>query len=361
MIEPTGSPEASTPRRLRDLDLIPAGSTVTLKAGETLELLCSTEHLVFLAGPSRWRLDTPNCRRGRRQPLGTFRSVIPEAGRLVRFGDGLALEMTTRNPDQRNVPILLAPRNTALLDPAPQIVWADVPSAIQYKLELRSLGTMETRSVVVEPGEAHCGEANDSWPLTAVCSLPWKSLELSTSPLEGVAYLSVGARLTLGEHWFQENQPARIEWLSASRRLQFLFLLQHLPAREAPLLRAIVDARRSIEFGLHDRARRRLVEALKTRRVTVLEITLGDLYLQVDLPRHAAASYRQASANPSSVETSAEASFGLGRALYALARYEAAREQFARATALFDEAGLSTGRLAAANAVALATERLKER
>lgn len=360
VLEDSGGAGAPAPRRLQALDLVGSGNTVALQAGQRIALLCSTERLVRVDGPARWRLDDGSCGQGRRQPPGTFDGVVPERGRLVRFGDVLALEMTTRDEHRTGVPVLLAPRNTAVLDPAPDLVWTAVPGAVKYRVEVMSLATLDGKTVEVEPGEAGCGEGLESWPGIEVCSLPWSSLASSAEPPGGTVSLTVGAQVAMGGPLRSEDHRPRIHWLTAAKRRQLEERRALARGQEDPFLRATLEARAVLELELYEEARRRLLEALAVRSVPALRVSLGDLYMEIGLPARAMESYRGAAETATGAAVRGAAEYGLGRASYAMSRYGQAREHFERAADHFGRAGLTPERTAAARSAAHTADRIRD-
>lgn len=338
--------EGATPHRLRTLERLPAGGVVVVPAGGRLTVLCSTDHLVLVDGPARWEVGEPACRSGKRLPAGTFRGVLPEQGRLVRFGDVLALEMVTRDDEDPGVPILLAPRHTAVVDVG-AVVWTEVPGAVQYELRLDLPARGAAHRARIDPAQAACGTASPDWSGVAVCSVPWQAVLAGGERPLGTAYLSVAARLALGAPWRQEERASRLRWLSDD---------QEGRSTGDAFLDAVRAARSALERGLLEDARRRLIEALALREAAELQVTLGDLYLQIGLPRLAAESYRRAADESSAA--GAAATYGLGRANYALRRFAAARTELERAAELFARAGLADEAESAARAAAAAGRHL---
>jgi hypothetical protein len=352
------SADTPTPQTPRPLDTLPAGSTLVLDAGERIELLCSTDHLVTLEGPARERLDGALCKRGERQPASTFRGVSPRRGRLVEVGDVLALEMTTRADDTRAVPVLLSPRNTAVLDPSPELVWTATPGAIEYRVRVTGAPPIGQQTLTVEPPEAGCGAARDDWPGVEVCHVPWSDLGGSSGiPTAGV-YVDVGSRFALGAPVREEERSPRVWGLASDESAAVSTrLADRSSAARSPLLRAVLAARALAASELYDGARRELLRALALGDAPALRVTLGDLYMKTALPEWAAESYRRAAETATDPAVLGAALFGAGRAQLALKRFDAARESFQRAVEPLGRAGLERERAAAVEGAARARER----
>ena len=342
----------ATRRRLKPLDLVPAGGAVSLPAGAALSILCSTEHLVRVRGPASWRADEAACREGRRQPVGTFATVVPERGRLVRFGDQVALEMITRAGRLDGVPVLLSPRGTALIDPEPRVVWTAVPGAVEYEIEVAHRPTRSTRTVRVEPVEARCGRPVTGWPGPEVCSLAWPDVAPPAMAPSGAVTLRVGARISMGGSLRRERSRSRSRWLGSAESEAYRKRLRS--ASGQGFLGEVAAARAAIDLGLYEEARSHLRSALASRDAPALWVTLGDLYLEIDLPERAAESYRRAADTATDPVALGHAAFGLGRASYTLQRFGRAAGSFRRAADHFERAGLRAERAAALRATSAA-------
>ena len=112
---------------IRPLQVLSAGSIVTLAGGAHVGLVCSIEHLILLAGPGRWSLTAPGCAEGRELPLGSYDELALEAGRLRSLAGVLALSPGIRaeDLDDPRVPILLTPRGPNVLDERPVCAGAE--------------------------------------------------------------------------------------------------------------------------------------------------------------------------------------------------------------------------------------------
>lgn len=354
--------EAPTPYTPRPLDLVPTGSILRLDPGARIEVLCSTEHLVRIEGPREIRLDAELCRKGRRQPAGSFRGALPNRGRLVQIGDAFALELKTRAEGTRAIPTLLAPRNTALLDPTPELVWTATPGALEYEVRILGPSPLGSRSLVLEPPEAGCGTVREDWPGVEVCSLPWAEIGGSAELPPAGAYFEVGAVFALGADPRKEEPSPRAWTLpSADRRAVRERLRRLPPADEHPFLHAVLAARTLIEDELYDAAREELRRALELRDAPALRVTLGDLALETALPADAAASYERAADDATAPAVLGAALYGLGQTELALRRYESAVSRFERALRHFVEAGLGPERSAAVKGITEARTHLADR
>ena len=129
-------------RRAAQRQVLRRGEVVHVPAGAQVTLICSTERLVSLTGPRDWVLDATACGQGLPLPESSYRNLTSYAGRILPRNGALLLELETRNVEMGLGPILLSPRDTAVMDAYPRLVWTRVPDAVEYEIELR--GPVET-------------------------------------------------------------------------------------------------------------------------------------------------------------------------------------------------------------------------
>ena len=168
------------------------GEAVHVPAGAQATLICSTETLVSLKGPRDWALDASTCGQGRPLPEGSYRNLTAYAGRMLPRNGALLLELETRNVDVGPGPLLLSPRNTAVMEPSPRLVWTRVPDAGEYEVEIR--GTVRTVIRLAADG-LPCGPGSGPWRGLEICtwspSARWPALEP-----DGTFVLKLGSRQT---------------------------------------------------------------------------------------------------------------------------------------------------------------------
>ena len=303
-LSPDNRTELRAVRRAAQRQVIRQGETVHVPAGAQATLVCSTDTLVDLQGPLEWVLDAAACGRGQRLPESSYRSLAPQAGRLLPRQGVLLLEFETRGDESRG-PVLLSPRNTAILDPRPLLVWTRVPDVVDYEIEIR--GTARTL-IRVAAGDLQCGRGLGPWQDLDVCSWTpsdrWPALELDTPVL-----LRIGDRRTVAT----ARDASMIRLLPAQDQETVRDALRQiaaLPLDEAS--RLLLTAGACARQGLYADAIAAYDEALSLQDVPAARVTLGDLYLDRGLWTLAEREYRQVLAGTPDPAAQAAAELGLG-------------------------------------------------
>lgn len=335
-LSPASRAELGSVRLAAQRQVLRGGALVHLPAGARATLVCSTDALVSLEGPLDWVLDAASCGRGRPLPQSSYRNMTTHAGRILPRSGALLLELEPRIVEAGLEPVLLSPRNTAILDARPPLVWTRATGALDYEIKLR--GAVEM-SIPVAAGDLQCGPGSGRWRDFDVCSWEpsgrWPALE----PGKPVA-LSLGSRRTAAAPFRHGRESWQIQLLpvEGQRRVQEdLRQLAELPLDEASrlLLTAGVYAR----AGLYADAMAAYEEALQAQEMPEARVTLGDLYLTAGLTAPAEREYRQVLAGASSAARAA-AEFGLGQAACFRRRFDDARAHFERACKLYTALGL---------------------
>lgn len=330
-------PELRSVRRATQRQVIRRGETVHLPTGAQLTLICSTETLVSLTGPRDWVLDATACGRGLPLPAKSYNNLASYAGRILPRNGSLLLELETRNVEMGLGPILLSPRNTAVIDANPSLTWTRVPEAIEYEIEIR--GPIES-SIRVAAGPLHCGHSSGPWHDLDVCSWTpsgrWPVLEPEKS-----VFLKLGYRQTLTASFRQVREVYQINRLSVNdqRGLQEgLRQIAILPVDKAS--RLLLTAGAYAQVRLYADAIATYHEALQAEEIPEARVTLGDLYLSIGLTALADREYRQILASTSSTATQAAAELGLGQVAYFCKHFGDAQAHFERARGLYTILGL---------------------
>jgi hypothetical protein len=343
--------EFSSVRPAAQRQVIRRGERIHVPAGAQVTLICSLERLVSLAGPQDWVLDEATCGRGRLLPEASYRSSTSYAGRILPRNGALLLELETRSVDVGPGPFLLSPRNTAMMEPRPRLVWTQVSDAAEYEITLR--GAVET-SIRLAADDLHCGRGSGPWHDLDVCSWApsgqWPALEP-----ENPVFLSFGSRQSLAAPWRQAPAGYEIHLLSVNdqRKVQeSLRRIDALPMDKAS--RLLLTAGAYAQGGLYADAIATYDEALQAQEIPEVRVTLGDLYLTNGLIALAEREYRQIPAGAPDPAAQAAAELGLGYAAYFRNRFSEARAHFECAGALYDSLGLPVEAEAARAAAACA-------
>jgi hypothetical protein len=276
------------------------------------------------------------CSSGKPLPPGTYYRLSPGAGRLRSIKNALVLEGETRGGDDEDfaVPILVSPRNTAILDPRPALMWTQVPEATEYEIELN--GPNHFR-ISVDPSQIACKE---KWEDSVICTQQYPT-QAPVMPPGTISFLSIRARLSLAGPLREEAQPSRIKRLQPEKgeeiRVQ-LERLRNLPLGEQgyQLLAADLYA----QEGLYADAVSLYRKALATSNIPEAHVTLGDAFLEIGLLRPAAKTYQEVLDGNPGTAVKAAAEFGLGRVEYVRRSFEHAACHFRKARALYVSLGL---------------------
>jgi hypothetical protein len=225
----------------------------------------------------------------------------------------MVLEREIRGPEDEDVtiPMLLEPRNTAVLDGRPDLRWTRVKGATEYLVEM--IGEVSFRARF-DAGDVSCAQA-PGWGDREVCwiSYPQSAPELPPGTL---SYLSIAARRGIASPWYRESAHRRVQRLPAAQVAELRARLDVLAA-PGEITRQLLEANVYAEEGL-------LKDALAVYRGLALQdipevfVTLGDIYLETGLLAPAAWSYQSAqrvAGRPLVVDAAAELGKGSLRRL----------------------------------------------
>jgi hypothetical protein len=324
-------------RRAARRQVIRRGEVVHVPVGAQVTLICSTEALVSLTGPRDFVLDELACGRGSPLPEGSFRNLDSYAGRILPKNGALLLEFETRNAEGGPGPMLLSPRNTAVMDAYPHLVWTQVPDAAEYEIELR--GPIET-SIRLAAHDLHCGQGSGPWHDLDVCSWAPSSKWPALGP-EKPLFLKFGSRQASTAPLRQVREVYQIQLLSLSHQRSVQKSLRQiaaLPMDESS--RLLLTAGACARSGLYADAIAAYEEALQALEMPEARVTLGDLYLSIGLTALADREYAQVLAGAPDPAAQAAAELGRGYVAYFRKLFSAARAHFERAGELYARIGL---------------------
>jgi hypothetical protein len=324
-------------RHAAQRQVVRRGEIVHVPTGGLATLICSTEKLVSLTGPRDWALDATACGRGLPLPESSYRNLASYAGRILPRNGDLLLELETRNVEVGLGPILLSPRNTAVMEASPRLVWTRVPDAVEYEIELRGpVGT----SIRLAAGDTHCGHGSGPWHDLDVCTWApsgrWPALEP-----ERPVFLKFGSRQALSTPLRQVGEVYRLHLLSIIDQhnvQESLRRIATLPLDKTS--RLLLTAGAYVHSGLYADAIGTYDEALQAQEMPEVRVTLGDLYLTLGLTALADREYRQVLAGAPAPAAQAAAELGLGYVAYFRKLFSDARAHFERARDLFVALGL---------------------
>lgn len=329
-----GGPEALTDaRRFRVLG---RGDEVIVPEGAGLVLVCSDDRLVRLEGPVRRTVGPALCRQGIEAPRG-YSALAPVAGRVRIRADGLRLlekQVRTIEEEDPTVPVVLAPRRTAVREERPAIIWRGVERAVEYEIDVSG---GDWTSIRLDRSEVACAPTPDGLVDGAVCTMPWLPGQPGLPPGQ-VAFLTVRARTSLVGPWRAAPEASRFSRLpvrDAEAVESRLVALSSLPEGAA---RHLLEAGAFADSGLLAEASRAYREALAAGAPPEASVALGDVYQMMDLLRPAARRYQKAMAASEDPAVHAAAELGLGLVERAR-RSPAARSHFERARDLYRASG----------------------
>lgn len=315
------------------------GATVELSAGASATIHCLDDRLLVLAGPDQVTVDTARCAGGERLP-GSSARLVPGGGRLRVNQSSLELEGETREAegDYGNLPVILSPRNTNLLELTPVVQWIEVPDATEYVLELSGPASFAPITLKVEG--LSCMEEERTTPYR-LCTGHWPA---EWQLAAGKRYfLTVSARTSIASP-LRRSQRSSVRPLDADTATQ---VREEVSAVEAMGLdRVTTDLLLAGLYAgqeVYAQAIPLFEGVLAVQPAPVLYVTLGDAYRAIDLQRFAALAYRQALDRLDQGEDNpavrAAAEFGLGMVEYSRMQFALAEPHFVMAVELYRQAG----------------------
>ncbi len=169
------------------------GTVVKPGAGASVTVLCKSDTVLQLF--ETVGVTGELCARGAAVPPGTYARLDPRTGRLPSVPDPFDPDLRReKRDDYGRVPVVLSPRQTALMTNRPVLRWIEVPGAVDYRV--RVLGPagfeeiLDAKQLICTPEEAF-----DRDRRACSCSWPADRPGLTNKPHS----LEVGVRLSLVE------------------------------------------------------------------------------------------------------------------------------------------------------------------
>jgi hypothetical protein len=356
----TGDAGDQATRVARPMQVLAAGATVRVPAGAQAGLICSTERWIDLAGGLDWQLTEAACAQGRALPPGTFKSMAPNAGRILSLDGSMVVESQTKEKeaDYGRIPVILSPRNTSLLELAPELRWVEVDGAIEYVLSLS--GRKGYEEITVDAAELDCVDHTLTKP-NRICSLPWPATDW---PLEGSQryFLTIAARTGVAAD-LRSSETSALRTLASDAAGRVERYVAEVDALDlGTVTQGLRLASLYAEQGLYGDAIDGYERALAAQPAPVVYVALGDVYSQAALYRWAFQAYQNAlhmlSQGEDDPALRAAAEFGIGRVYYTYAdNFAEAAKHFETAMHLYEAANAPKWSQAAQRALEEARER----
>ncbi|HTG34079.1 MAG TPA: hypothetical protein VLB76_14210 [Thermoanaerobaculia bacterium] len=231
----------------------------------------------------------------------------------------------------------MSPRDTAVMEACPLLVWTRVPDAVEYEIEIRgAVGA----SIRLAADDLHCGSGSGPWHDLEICSWApsgkWPALEP-----EKPVFLRFGSRQASTAPWRQVREAYQIHLLPVNDQRSVrerLRQIDRLLVDKAS--RLLLTAGAYAQGGLYADAIATYDEALRAQEMPEARVTLGDLYLTLGLTGLADREYRQVLAGAPDPAAQAAAELGLGYVSYFRKLFGDARAHFERSRELYTRLGL---------------------
>ncbi|MCE7981595.1 MAG: tetratricopeptide repeat protein [Caldilinea sp. CFX5] len=330
--------EASALREVRPLQIVRAGALLRLADDAQLGIICASEHWIQLTGVNEWQLSEQNCQSGRLLPVGTYESAAPTKGRIVELASSLLIAERTRESetDYGNIPVILSPRNTSLLDLQPAVQWVAVEGAIEYQLGLSGLAPFD--NIVLDAADVACTEESDAAG-NRVCTVAWPSIWVLEP---GQRYfLTVSARTGIASKLRASETSALRTLTDKEAAITQSAIADIQRANLATETQGMLLATLYAEQGLYAQAITMYEQVLTSQPTPAVYVTLGDLYRAIDLQRYAFNAYQQAldqlAQGEDDLPMRAAAEFGLGQVEYSRGNFQEAELRFGKAVELYTQ------------------------
>lgn len=346
------------PESVQTFTTLAAGDRLQLAEDAHITVICFADYYFTVDVAGEVEITEERCAAGTGMPTGSAQRVKPDAGRIVLIEGSLALEEQAREreSDYGNIPIILSPRNTNLLDFAPEISWVAVEGALKYQLSLSGLAAFD--DVVLDANAVVCADELDVVG-SRVCATAWP--ESWTLGAGQRYFLTVSARTGIAAP-LRESAVSALRTVSADEiaviqqqenEIQALGLDEDTQA----LLLAELYVRH--EFYAQAIA---IYNQMATQNSPLLFVTLGEIYREVNLQRYAFYAYQNALALPelgeSDLAMRAAAEFGIGQVYFAQQNYIEAQKHYSTAADHYKQTNLVTEMKAAQVGLDEASKRL---
>ena len=310
----TGRSVKPVPRRPQPYLILGNRSLVTFEVVDArVDLVCSNDWFVSIPREEKtsWALSEVNCKEGGvKLAKDSYDRLAPH---LRRKGDR-GLEMPSRNDDgvPQDIPKVISPRYTALLEAPVEIRFTEVKDATAYEIGFFIVDDQQHR---VRMEDLKCAHDNMSPSARRVCSYPWPE-DFHLEPRE-LHYLTVKARIDIAQ-WSESSDPKNLLTVLDSEKAA------EIRSRRDRIAALPEESRRLLEAGiardaqLYSEAINEYRRILRHRQNPQDLLDLGDLYRAVELDGFALASYRAVLKLKGQPELKAAAHLGLGLAHFAL-------------------------------------------
>ena len=312
-------------------------STVRTSAGGRATVVCFNNRY-FTIQPNGSARVGQRCQVATPLPGGAANRVKPDAGRLRAYGGSLVLEEEAREKegDYGRIPIILAPRNTALPTREPMLRWVAVSDALEYEPKLS--GPKPFAPIRVDAQKLACQDDALAAPYRA-CSLPWPADRWTLQPGQSY-FLTIGARLSAATP-LRQSEDSELHTLGQDEASQVQAAAAEIDALALdPITRDVLLGGLYAGRGIYGDASATYRQALAAQPAPLLYVTLGDVYRASQLYRGAFGAYQQAleglsAENDPAVRAAAE--FGLGQVYLAYAdNYAEAEKHYTAAARLYE-------------------------
>jgi len=312
-----------------------------VEKGASVTFVCRNNKLYRVTGQTTVLVNGQTCGSGQALPKQSVPAVKPDQGRVRSVNGSAVIEGETREreSDYGQLPIIISPRNTALLDPKPLISWVEVSGSSEYVLSLSGLAAFD--DVVVDAESLTCG-ANAQTAPNRVCSLPWPA-QWTLEPDQRY-FLTISARTGIAAP-LRPSEASALRTLPADAAAQVQAEAATLQALKLdPVTQNYLLAGLYAEHGLFDAAITAYVDAEASQQAPVPAVALGDLYLQVKLQRFAFNAYQRAldelaAQDQDDPAVHAAAEFGISLVYYSRANYKEAEAHLVTAQGFYTQSG----------------------
>lgn len=353
------SGEGAVAREVRPLQIVRADALLQLAADAQIGIICASEHWIQLTGVNEWQLSEQNCQSGRLLPKGTYESAAPTKGRVVELAGSLVILELTRitETDYGNIPVILSPRNTSLLDVHPAVQWVAVEGAIEYQLSLSGLTPFD--DIELDVAEVVCATKSDATG-NHICTVAWPS-EWTLEPGQRY-FLTVNARTGIASP-LRESEDSPLRTLTDEEVEVIQAAVADIQGLDLDVeTQTMLSARLYAEQELYAQAIPTYEQVLAIQPTPAIYVTLGDLYRAIDLQHYAFNAYQQAidlldqSENDLAVRGAAE--FGMGQVEYSRENFKEAKLHFSTAVEFYTQINTEVELRAAQQALMETQERL---
>lgn len=344
--------------------LLRDGTQIRVEEGGTVTVVCFNNHIYRVRGPGTVIVSGSSCNSGSQLPTGVATHVTPDNGRVVRCDPNTGVcrlegEAREKEADYGDIPIILTPRNTSLLDVQPEtnIVWVNVPESFEYVFSLSSFNAYP--EITLDAEQLECFDDEMAVP-GQICTTPWPE-EWTFEP-GNTYFLEIAVREDIVSP-LRASEKSALKMLTVDERETLMDTLSALESLDVDdITKHILRAGVFADHELYGDAIVAYEAALAEQPVAILYVALGDLYRAIDLNRYAFRAYNNAldllAQGPDDLMIRAAAQFGQGQVEYSRLNFQNAEPHFEAAVELYAEAGGMDGLAASEMALAETRQRL---